>query len=229
MAEDKGITITYETLFEISRREKDRLELQKLDASFLNDVVSYLKEKRSILDSKENQQGFFSDDEKSKTTYQLSNIKKILKELYERREKKIINLALDKSKTKSDLIDMSNLLDHEIDMFDSLLKLLDSYRENVLIRLLNTQLPGKVTTLSVEKKDEVQELHEMSNNAVGLNKDSSEERLTKLIRFKHAVPKFLGLEGEEFGPFEEEDIASLPFQIANVLITKGRADQINEE
>ena len=82
--EDKGITITYETLFEILRREKDRLELQKLDISFYDDVISYIQEKKALLDGK-GQQQLFSEDEKIKTEKQLINIRKILRELYERK------------------------------------------------------------------------------------------------------------------------------------------------
>jgi DNA replication initiation complex subunit (GINS family) len=39
------VKITYETLFDLLRREKNRNELQQLDPSFYLDVVSYLKEK----------------------------------------------------------------------------------------------------------------------------------------------------------------------------------------
>ena len=52
---------------------------------------------------------------------------------------------------------------------------------------------------------------------------------TKLVRFLHAVPKFVGKELDEYGPFEEEDVASLPVEIANVLITKGRVEEISED
>lgn len=214
MDEDKGIIITYETLFEILRREKDRLELQKLDNSFFNDVVSYLKEKQNIAEEKEGQQELFTEEEGIKTKKQLDNVKRILRELYERREKKIINMALDKSKTKSDLIDTSALLDGEKLLFNSLVRILDENRESVLLRLLNCELPGKIEKEEVKEKQSVQ---------------STSEKSTKLIRFKHAVPKFVGLEGEEFGPFEEEDMASLPKEIANVLINKGRAEEIKEE
>ena len=37
--EAKEINITYETLFEILKREKDTADLQKLDISFFDDFV----------------------------------------------------------------------------------------------------------------------------------------------------------------------------------------------
>ena len=50
----------------------------------------------------------------------------------------------------------------------------------------------------------------------------------KLVRFINAVPKFVGPELEEYGPFQEEDIAKLPVEIAEVLISKGRVEEIEE-
>jgi len=46
------------------------------------------------------------------------------------------------------------------------------------------------------------------------------------VRFLYAVPKFVGKELEEYGPFEEEDIANLPSDIADILIGKGRVEEI---
>src|SRR3989338_5020623 len=121
------VVITYETLFELLQREKERMDLQKLDPSFFNDVIGYIKDKKKILEAKDS--SVFAIDEKRKTERQLENIYKILKELYERREKKIISLALDRSRTKSNLIDTSSLLKEEKVIFDALSNLFDSYRE----------------------------------------------------------------------------------------------------
>ena len=43
------------------------------------------------------------------------------------------------------------------------------------------------------------------------------------------MPKFAGPELEEYGPFEEEDIANLPTEIAEVLINKSKVEEIKEE
>ena len=100
MENNKEVNITYETLFEILRREKDKEELQKLSDSFFSDVIAYLEDKNKALKDVTLQS--FAD--KKKFDEELENIKKILKDLYERREKKIVNLALNISRTKSNLI-----------------------------------------------------------------------------------------------------------------------------
>ena len=95
--EAKEVNITYETLFELLKREKDMTDLQKLDPNFFNDFVDYLNEKSKVLDKEDS---LFSYDEKKKVEKQIDNAKRIIKEIYERREKKILNIALIKSRTK---------------------------------------------------------------------------------------------------------------------------------
>ena len=45
---EKDAIITYETLYEIVRLEKQRKELQKLDDTFFLNVVKYLEEKKAM-------------------------------------------------------------------------------------------------------------------------------------------------------------------------------------
>ena len=211
MEQNKEITITYETLFELFRREKDREDLQKLEDSFFNDVVGYLSDKNKSLQTDGSQ---FSIEEKEKTRAQLENIKKIISGIYERREKKIVRMALDKSRIKSNIIDTSSMLKEERMLFDRLFLALDNGRGWILNNLLEAKMPEFVE----ENKEEVK--HEEKKDASGT---------TKLVRFLRAVPKFVGRELEEYGPFDEEDVASLPFEIANVLINKGRVEEIGGE
>ena len=207
------VIITYETLFELLQREKERTDLQKLEATFFTDVISYIKDKKKILEAKNDSP--FANEERKKTERQLENIFKILKELYERREKKIIILALDKSRTKSNLIDTVALLKEEKVFFDALTGILDDYRDAILYSILNEKMPFMQHKLEKPKED--------FKSALELKKT------TKLVRFISHVPKFVGPELEEYGPFEEEDIANLPLEIADVLISKAKAEEIKEE
>jgi len=47
-----------------------------------------------------------------------------------------------------------------------------------------------------------------------------------LVRFLHAVPKFVGVDMNVYGPYDNHDIANLPSNIAEVLISKERAEVI---
>lgn len=207
------VVITYETLFELLQREKERNDLQKLEPTFFSDVIGYIKDKKKILEAKDTT---FAQEERRKTERQLENIYKILKEFYERREKKIIALALDKSRTKSNLIDTSALLKEEKVVFEALTNLLDTYRESILYSVLNERMPFMQTIEDKNPKEDFKSALEI-------------KKPTKLVRFMSYVPKFVGPELEEYGPFDEEDIANLQSEVANVLISKGRAEEIKEE
>ncbi len=208
------VVITYETLFELLKRERERPELQKLEPGFFSDTINYIKDKKKIIEAKSD--SVFASEERKKTERQLENIYKILKELYERREKKIISLSIDKSRTKSNLIDTSSLLREERVFFDALTGLLDNYRDAILYTLLNEKLPFMQPLGDKKPKEDFK-------SALDLKKS------TKLVRFLHQVPKFVGPELEEYGPFGEEDIANLPAEVAGVLINKGKAEEINED
>ena len=209
------VIITYETLFELLKREKERTDLQKLEPSFFLDTINYIKDKKKILEAK-SEDSVFAPEERRKTERQLENIYKIVKELYERREKKILLLSVDKSRTKSNLIDTSGLLKEEKVFFDALTNLLDNYRDAILFAVLNEKIPFMQ---SLDDKKPV----EIFRSAIDLKKP------TRLVRINSHVPRFVGPELEEYGPYNEEDIANLPVEIADVLINKDKADEIKEE
>jgi len=225
---EDNITVTYETLFELLRREKDRVELQKLDENFFENVVSYLNEKKAMT-NQDLQKELFSEGNTVDNERQLDNVKRIIKELYERREKKIITLALDKSRTKSDIIDTSALLGGEKKLFDALVEIFNNYRGAVLLNVLTGNLPFKLEEAEGSNDSEKTEDNNNTNEqaevkpAVEINSND-----TKMVRFLAAVPKFLGPEGEELGPFEEEDVASLPSGVSELLINKGRVEELKE-
>src|SRR3989338_8593255 len=130
------IKITLETLYDILRNEKKREDLQKLEDSFFLDIVSYLKEKRVFLENTQNSDNPFAAGEKEKLDYEIRSIQRIVKEIYEKREKKIIDISLNRSRTGSDIIDTSSMLIEERIFYDKLLETLNTHRRGVLLRLL---------------------------------------------------------------------------------------------
>ncbi|MFT4304954.1 MAG: hypothetical protein ACMXX8_02595 [Candidatus Woesearchaeota archaeon] len=208
----ENVVITYETLFELLRNEKNRDELQKLSPNFLNEVSLYINEKQNSLNEKLN---MYSDEEKLKVERQLYHLKNsILRELYEKRERKIISMALNKSRTNT-IIDTSLMLNFEKELFNSLVELFTTNKQN----FFNKAFEVKKVVVK-EKEQEIEDDEE----------DDEETNVeTKLVRFINSVPKFMGKELEVYGPFEEEDVASLPEEIADLLIKKGRAEELSED
>lgn len=144
---EKDVVITYETLFELLRIEKNREDLQKLDDRFFDNVLKYLNDKRTKFESKESQSILFAADEKERARLELENIRKILKELYDKREKKIIATALNNARTGIAVVNTSSMLPSERMLFDSVSAVLSEFRTNILFRLASCESPD-ITALS---------------------------------------------------------------------------------
>jgi len=186
------VVVSYETLFELLRLERSKTELQKLPNTFLVDSKEMMDQDKQELISLE------GSDRKKKELH-IKSTAKILNELYERRERKIVNMALDKSKAKTAIIDFPRFLDHELKMFEEILQILNQQRERIH---------------KVEKKEPIAE---------------PKIKLLRTVRFLNAMPSFMGPELEEYGPFDEEEIARLPSRIVEVLVKKKRAEEITSQ
>jgi DNA replication initiation complex subunit (GINS family) len=206
------VTITYETLYELLRREKSREELQKLDSDFLQSVFRYLDDKNKILVAP--QTGIFGAEEHRKTQNQLINVKTILTELYNRREKKIINAALDESRTGTMLLNKELLLAQEKVLYDELVNVLKGSRKEILLNTL--ALKASESAKPVEANDESPK--DLKTEPISQN--------SKKLRFKQEVPKFMGTDLQVYGPFKPDQEAVLPSDVAKVIINKGKAEEI---
>jgi len=230
MGEDsKEIKITYETLYEILRREKSKDELQKLDESFFRDVLDYLKEKANIVQEAAGKFDMFSVEERENTQNQLNNVRRILKELYERREKKIIEMALNKSKTNSNIIDTTNLLAKEHELYNETVKTLDGFRKNILLTMLELKPPEiahqplpEPPTPEPQPPEPIPETP--APKPVPPAPEPASDKLK--VKFLQKVEQFVGKELELYGPFEPETTTELPKEIADILVNKGSASVV---
>ena len=51
----------------------------------------------------------------------------------------------------------------------------------------------------------------------------------QLVRFTQEVPKFMGTDLQVYGPYQPEDLAKLPAEIADLLVRKEKAEAIQEK
>lgn len=211
------INITYDLLFDILRIEKSREELQKLEENFYKNVVDYINTKESFINDINTSPG-----EKELTKIQLGNIKKLIVELYDRREKKIISLAIYKIKTSSGIINTDSLLEEERFLFDILYSDFFKCRSAILSNVITGKIP-KTDMLTSQDISNTK----MTDDEKSKTRTVYSENDVKSIRFIRPVPRFLGTELEIYGPFEENDIASMPVRIADVLIQKNRAEEMD--
>lgn len=196
--------ITYERLYELLRLEKMHAEVQPLDVLFFSQVVHYVSEKQAILASQEKKESIFASAAVVKTRKQLEQVQKILRDLYERREHKVVQLALLSSRQGSALPGVAHLLKEERELYDYLVQIFDTFRKGVLENLLSCELPHVV----------------YGGGSV------SSSSVIVLVRFLHSVPAFVGVDESVYGPFCAEDVARLPKELTDVLVKRGRAVEI---
>lgn len=205
--DEKEVVITYDTLFDLTRREKYRKEIQPLVCNFYKDVVNYLEEKQSILKSQEAKDSVFSAVEADKTRLQLANAKKILRDLYEKREAKIVQDALYQSRGSGKAYDFTGFLPEEKEFFAAIESTLAKFREEILNKLLTHKLPSlckeKPKSLKIEEDTKLQ---------------------GNLVRLKCPVPQFVGPDMNAYGPFEAGQAVDLPECIRDMLLNNGNAE-----
>ncbi|MBT4577134.1 hypothetical protein HOM13_00815 [Candidatus Woesearchaeota archaeon] len=204
--------LTFETLFELLRKEKINPELQKVEDEFYNLTSQYLEEKHAVLKTEQSSDSIFSSDSK-RTMLQLENAKKIIKELYEKRENKIVNLAMLSSRANIKETG-TNMLKEEKRLYRELLELLDVYRDGILHNMLKSK------KILIKRKELLPK---------DIKTQQNESQNGKMIRFLHSVPKFVADDLNIYGPFEQEDMSFLPKKTANLLINRKRAEEIKIE
>ena len=235
------IHITYETLFDLLRKERSLDDLQELDPWFWKYVVDYLNEREAFLETT-------SQLQQEKTRIELFNIKRIVKEIYERRERKIVQLAMNVTKTSDHgFVDTRSMLSEEKKLFDETISLLLTYKRGVLDQVCSNNVPI-ITPEVYEKKEDEKPSPKIENtvteepktsvpgeqfiksnpedDAQEIKKDGEQGDESILVKFRMSVPKFLGKNKEVFGPYEAGTVTSLPQNIATILLKKEKVEKV---
>ena len=207
---EEEVVITFESLYELLRREKYRPELQKLDDDFYERALKYLKEKQVILNSQEGKDNIFAVNEVEKTRIQLRNIQNILKQIYEKREGKLLQLALFNSRNQASVHNESALLNEEVALFDETKCVLSRFRQGILYNLLSGNSPEP----SLKKEKPLKTNDEINKDKPGLLK----------VRILAELPEFVGPDMQVYGPFDAEAVVDLPREISDVLIANNQAE-----
>lgn len=203
---EKDAIITYERLYELLRLEKYNKELQTLDNDFFDHVTKYLLEKKTTLTSQEHKDSIFAAQSIQKTQKQLENIRRIIQDLYERRESKIIQLALFNSRTEANSQDADAMLAEEKELYSRLVTDLNTYRADILHSLLEGKKPEIPKTKSIK------------------NGEKSPDK--KVVKFLEAIPQFVGEDLQVYGPYNPADVVTLPAKVSDLLIKNKRVEEL---
>ena len=245
--QEKEWHISYELLFEILRREKNREDLQQLEPDFFGSVFDYLNTLYTELRQMHEEPN--SDDEIEKIQLKIQNLKKMVRDLYSRREKKLVGLAVMRSRTQQSIVNTSLLLENEKRLFDALVVLLETHKGDQLGVLAGTVGGNAGNAGSVGNTGNV-ENSITATNKLPLNMSAGVEPSRSVpvaletfkisepipevkptvpslvsVRFLSVVQKFVGPSLEIYGPYQEGDTAALPAVVASILIEKQKAER----
>ncbi len=196
--------ITYETIRNAHRAEKEE-ELQKLPPDFFESVRNW-----------------FSHKEKMKDTVSLleiENAKKLIDDIINRREKKIVLAAL---RTMRGDVPPQNMTNEERVLFDEIIKILKSYKEK-----LEEKIRSPIEIVE-EKIEEVKEsIKDLKVEEVKENKFIKPNGKL-LVKILTDLPRFVGSDLKAYGPLKAGDLILVPEEIGNLLISRRVAENVME-
>jgi len=197
--------ITYETIRNAHRAEKEE-ELQKLPEGFFESVRNWFKLKENMRDTT--------------SLLEVENAKKLLEDVLNRRQKKIVLAALS---TVRGQLPPSGLTEEERKFFDEIVNSLKSFKNN-----MNEKFKGfdNIVEEKVnEAKKSVEEMRPVEEKIENMFVKPNGKLLVKVVS---DLPRFVGSDMQSYGPLKAGDVISLPSEIGKLLITRRVAENILE-
>ncbi len=191
--------MNYEDLRKFQRMERNAPHLAELDKNFYSQLIELIKEHKKNYERSKSM-----DDLKV-----LENIFKISKDIFERREQKILMKSLRCVKTGETEDD--RIIEMEKELFDDLKLALKENRTGFESILTGDTVPmsAKDTKAMLEQK-----LESINGNSI------PEDLNTVLVRILKNIPKFVSSDMQEYGPFAVSEMKKLPKKEAELLSKK---------
>ena len=196
--------ISYRTLRKIQQMEKNTSILIDLDNNFYKNLKNYIFDLNKHLKSESN------EHKKKMLDEEIENTKKIIINIYEQREKKILLTAI--SKARGGTPDLNNMVSIEKTFFDSILNLINSFRNNVLenkkiIEEKKEESDKEITEITKENKiiENKNEIKSLKNNT-----------LNPIVRVIKDIPNFIGTDAKRYS-LKKNDVVSLPKDMQEML------------
>lgn len=190
----------YEEVFDAWKREKDSDAIQTLRAGFFKRASDYLSNlKRSITKADR------ESSSESVIKREIDYVEFMLSALLRMRARKIALLSL------GDPSEISpHLQENEVTLSQSLHAELEEYTKECLT--LQMGIEGAPESLP-EKERTTSTIEEKTSSLL-------------LLRILQPIPKLVGVDLDEYGPFQQEDLVLLPRENALVLIARGAASEV---
>ncbi len=177
--------MSFEYIREIQRKEKNSSQLSEVEQSFYKDLAAYIHQTEESCKASGN--GF----------RELENTAKLAREVFEKREQKLVMKALRSVRTKE--YDEERMTPEERVLFKALVEAIRSNRtafDGVMLGDYKFSTP----------KDTL--IKENGNKVV-------------LARVRREIPVFVGSDTKEYGPYKAGDVIKLPRAEADLLSKQG--------
>jgi len=193
--------INYRFLRKIQQLEKKSSTLSDLKSDFYDQLNSYLKSLQDNYDKESD------SDKKNLMKEEISNTKKITKNIFEQREKKIVFAAI--SNVRGGSPDINKMLGPERDFYESLLILIKDFREDII----GGKPTEKINRNNLKNTNDVKkEIKDVEEDDFFDNK--------KVVMVLKDIPPFIGTDAKQYNIYKH-DILTLPDDMTNMLVKRG--------
>jgi DNA replication initiation complex subunit (GINS family) len=206
------MVLDYDKLRRIYRLEKSTTRLVEVEENIFQQLYSLIKEERKkYLDSLQ--------DLNTARARDFGNLKKLVDEWFLLREKKLLNTVLLCARTQEK--DEEHMSAEEKELFtvlyDSLIrhrtltkKVLEANGEEFVPLTKNENSAGREVSETTAEENKTKEKE---------NPVEKQDPVVKVLVSTH-VPRFVGVNSKEYGPFVEGDVVELPSAIARLFVSR---------
>jgi DNA replication initiation complex subunit (GINS family) len=189
--------VKYEDIRRHQRMERNTPNLASVDGEFYTELAEFVQECR----------GEYSTSSSSEDLRNLENTLKIARDVFERREQKLLMKSLQCVRTGEPADGV--LPKRECELLDALMKILRENRQEFERALQGRTEPAK----------QVQHINDIPK----INSESTETREdlnNVLVRILKKIPKFVSADLKEYGPYDSNEIVKLPLREVELLSSK---------
>lgn len=191
--------INYKTLRKIQQIEESNSLLSKIDENLYLNFSNYIKNLNLRLKKENNQQ------RKIILKNEIINTKKIVKDIYDQREKKILFAIM--TKVRGGEPNLKHLIKSEKKLFESILEIVSSMRQEIIEQ---------------KKKSNINKISDNTNN---INNKKIKYSKNKIFLIKDNIPEFIGTDSKKY-KLKKNDIISLPRKTSELLSKRDIAVEI---
>jgi hypothetical protein len=235
-------TFNYEDIYEILRNERFASDLQEISKEDIRKIKEYFREKTKATEGQNQSTNLFASQNRAKTQLELDNAGRIIKDLLELRERKLINRAVFSSRVDNSLKDTSNMLEIEEELYNQLFFILKRFRKGFLATIDNEgNYPSQMLQpLKLREDIDVKEFRDDAKlSAEKELKESIQSKAEELTvtkksalteyTIKFDTPEFFGPNMNKYGPYKAGEKVELPDEIIKILDLQEKSGSDSKE